>query len=142
MFSSINSVGALIYAKNTGRFLFLLRNNSSFSGTWGLAGGKIEHNETSMQALIREIKEELDVTLEDYKIIPVDLFTSENRKFRYNTFIVLVDEEFMPTLNDEHRGYCWCKLDDHPKPLHPGVYGTFKIESIQQKIETILSSVV
>ena len=135
----IASVGALIYAKNTGRFLFLLRSNSSYAGMWGLVGGKIDANETSKQALIREINEEIGIRLSDTKIIPVDLFTSTNKKFMYNTYLVILEEEFLPTLNNEHSGYCWCTLTSYPKPLHPGVYGTMKIEAIQQKIETILS---
>lgn len=135
---SIASVGALIYAKNTGRFLFLLRNNSSYSGTWGLAGGKMESQETAGQALLREIKEEIGLKLGTAKIIPVDLFTSANGKFVYNTYVVMVEEEFIPTLNNEHKGYCWCGLGDYPKPLHPGVYGTFKIDAIQSKIETAI----
>jgi len=133
---SIASVGALIHAKSTGRFLFLLRNNGGYAGTWGLAGGKIERKETTSQALLREIKEEIGVDLYQAKIVPVDLFTSPNGRFVYNTYIVAVENEFLPTLNDEHRGYCWCSIGDYPKPLHPGVYGTFKIDAIQSKIET------
>lgn len=137
---SIASVGALIYAKDTGRFLFLLRNNSSYSGTWGLTGGKVEYRETAGQALLREIKEEIGLSLDATKIIPVDLFTSANGKFVYNTYVVIVDEEFIPKLNSEHKGYCWSGLGDYPKPLHPGVYGTFKIDAIQSKIEVAVQT--
>lgn len=138
---AIAGVGALIYAKNTRRFLFLLRNNSSYSGTWGLTGGKVESCETAGQALLREIKEEIGLSLDTSRIIPVDLFTSTNGKFVYNTYVVPVNEEFIPTLNDEHSGYCWCEIGSYPKPLHPGVYGTFKIEAIQTKIETAIQLV-
>ena len=45
--------------------------------------------------------------------------------------------EFIPLLNDEHRGYCWVNVEDYPKPLHSGVFRTFKISVILDKIKTI-----
>ena len=131
------SVGALIYAKNTDRFLFLLRNGRSFSGSWGLVGGKINKNEAVGHALIREIKEEIDLDVSEERIVPLEIFTSPNKKFLFYSYLLLVNKEFMPKLNDEHRGYCWCYLEDHPKPLHPGLHITFKTEEINQKINTI-----
>lgn len=137
--STINSVGALIYAKNTERFLFLLRNSASYSGSWGLVGGKTEKNETTKEALLREIREEIGQDLESVRIIPLELFTSLNKRFTYNTYLLVIEEEFLPVLNAEHRGYAWCRLEDHPKPLHPGVHGTFKLDEIKRKISTAVS---
>jgi hypothetical protein len=50
-----------------------------------------------------------------------------------------VDEEFVPRLNDEHRGYCWVGIKDHPRPLHPGVWRSFKFDSVIEKLETLES---
>ena len=41
----VEGVGAFIYCIDTKRYLFLLRNTSKYSGTWGLAGGKIDPGE-------------------------------------------------------------------------------------------------
>jgi 8-oxo-dGTP pyrophosphatase MutT (NUDIX family) len=112
-----------------------------YTNTWGLVGGKTELGETAAAALLREIREETGRDLSNAKIIPVDLFTSLNEQFTYNTYLILVDNEFIPTLNDEHKGYAWCDLESYPKPLHPGVYGTFKIDEIQQKIQTVINAV-
>jgi 8-oxo-dGTP pyrophosphatase MutT (NUDIX family) len=131
--------GAMIYCTTTNRYLFLLRNNGRYSNTWGLVGGKIELNETVQQGLEREIQEELGGIIKDAKYVPVEQFTSENGKFVYHTFLVKVEEEFVPVLNDEHRGYCWVPLEDHPKPLHPGVYRTIKIKSSKDKLKTLES---
>lgn len=137
--SLVESVGAFIYCTTTKRYLFLLRNSSKYSGTWGVAGGKIELGESIVDSLLREIQEELGGTIKDPKLIPIEKFTSDNGNFTYHTFIAPVDEEFTPMLNNEHRGYCWVELDDHPKPLHPGVWRTINFASVAEKIKTLES---
>jgi 8-oxo-dGTP pyrophosphatase MutT (NUDIX family) len=131
--------GALIYAKNTNRYLFLLRNKSKYAGSWGIVGGKIEPGETVITGLVREIKEEIGVDYQKRKFIPLETFTADNRKFIYYTFVVSVDDEFVPKLNDEHRGYCWVTLDDHPRPLHPGLWRSFNFDIVKKKIKTLES---
>ena len=133
----LEGVGAFIYCTATKRYLFLLRNESRYSGTWGVAGGKIEFGESISESLLREIAEELGGTIPHAKLIPLEKFTSDNDKFIYHTFIVPVDEEFVPLLNKEHRGYCWVGLEDHPKPLHPGVWRTINFEAVVAKIKTL-----
>jgi 8-oxo-dGTP pyrophosphatase MutT (NUDIX family) len=137
--SFIESAGAFIYCTTTNRYLFLLRNQCRYSGTWGVVGGKLETNESIVASLLREIQEELGGTIKDVKLIPIEKFTSDNGNFVYHTFIAPVEEEFVPTLNEEHRGYCWVHLDDHPKPLHPGVWRTINFDSVVAKIKTLES---
>ena len=134
-----SSVGCLIYAKSTGRYLFLLRDGQKYGGTWGLVGGKVENDEIASTALYREAMEETGVDLRSMKTIPIETFTSDNRRFVYHTFLISVEDEFVPRLNAEHRGWCWVELKDHPRPLHPGVWRTFKFKSIVEKISTIES---
>ncbi len=129
-------VGALFYSKHTKRYLFLLRNGNKHNGHWGLVGGKVEVNETPAQALTREIVEEIG-TVSYSKVIPLEHFTSDNAKFEYHTYLICVDREFVPELNHEHRGYAWTSVNDHPKPLHPGVWRTFNFQSILDKIKTL-----
>ena len=51
--------------------------------------------------------------------------------------MIPLDGEFIPLLNEEHRGYCWVALEDHPKPLHPGVWRTINFDVIIEKIKTL-----
>lgn len=127
--------GALIYSRATKRYLFLLRNQKRHAGSWGLVGGGVDANESPMEALQREIVEEIG-ELNFNKIIPLEKFTSENNNFEYHTYIITVDKEFVPNLNNEHRGYAWTTIEDHPKPLHPGVWRTFNFQVILEKIKT------
>lgn len=135
--SSLISAGALLYCPTTHRYLFLLRSGHKHDGTWGLAGGKINAGETIVTGLLREIREEIGVDLSSNKIIPVEQFTSESGHFTYHTYVIRVAEEFIPTLNEEHRGFCWVPLGDYPRPLHPGVWRTVNFQSIVEKIRTL-----
>jgi 8-oxo-dGTP pyrophosphatase MutT (NUDIX family) len=133
----IEGVGTFIYCSGTQRYLFLLRNSSKYAGTWGLAGGKIDIGEQLLDSLYRELREELGYEFTNDKVIPIEKFTSDNGNFSYHTFLIPVAEEFVPNLNYEHRGYCWVALEDHPKPLHPGVWRTVNFKSVVDKIKTL-----
>jgi 8-oxo-dGTP pyrophosphatase MutT (NUDIX family) len=127
--------GALIFSRSTKRYLFLLRNQKRHAGSWGLVGGNIERNESPIDALRREIREEIGAVHYN-KIIPLEKFTSDSGTFEYHTCLIVVDHEFVPKLNNEHRGYAWTSIKDHPNPLHPGVWRTFNFQVILDKIKT------
>ena len=133
----IEGTGALIYSISTKRYLFLLRNGTKYANTWGLPGGKLERGETVAKGLAREIEEELGGVIADAKLYPIEKFTSDNNKFTYHTFLIPVDEEFVPVLNHEHKGYAWCAVEDHPNPLHPGVWRTISFNEVVDKLKTV-----
>jgi 8-oxo-dGTP pyrophosphatase MutT (NUDIX family) len=131
--------GGLFLAKDTRRFLLLLRNQGKTAGTWGLVGGKKEPEDvTLIDSLTREIQEEVGKTPPIKKIVPLELFTSNDQNFQYNTYVLLVDREFIPVLNEEHVGYAWCSFDNWPKPLHQGLKNSFNNKTIRAKLEVIL----
>ena len=138
----IECSGGLFLAKDTKRFLFLLRNQGKTAGTWGIVGGKKEPKDlTAYQALEREIHEEIGDSKPIKKVIPLELFTSEDQKFCFNTYVLIVDREFIPTLNDEHVGYAWCDYKCWPKPLHQGVKRSLMNKINKAKIELLLDIV-
>ena len=140
--NSINSVvcsGGLFLARDTKRFLLLLRTQGKTADTWGLVGGKKEPSDiTAFDALTREIKEEVGKTPVIKKVVPLELFTSNDQNFQYNTYVLIVDREFIPTLNGEHSGYSWSNFDCWPKPLHQGVKNSLSNKSIKTKLELLL----
>lgn len=134
--------GALFYARNTKRFLFLERTKTKTAGQWGLVGGKAEGNETPWKALEREISEEVGKTPPIKKVIPLEMFTSNDSKFFFHTYLAIVDNEFIPTLNDEHSGYAWTNVNCWPKPLHVGLRNTLQNRAIKDKLQTVLDLIV
>jgi 8-oxo-dGTP pyrophosphatase MutT (NUDIX family) len=131
--------GGFFLARDTKRFLLLLRTHEKTAGTWGIVGGKKEPNDrTQLDTLTREVKEELGFLPKIDKFIPLELFSSHDRHFHYNTFVMIVDNEFIPNLNSEHAGYAWCSYDNWPKPLHRGVKNSLNNRVIKAKLELLI----
>jgi 8-oxo-dGTP pyrophosphatase MutT (NUDIX family) len=129
--------GALIYALDTERFLFLHRANGKQKNMWGLVGGTSEDGETPWTALQREITEEIGST-EILKTLPLESFVSNDNAFYFHTYLALVREEFLPKLNNEHNGYAWVSMGKWPKSLHHGLRNTLQNKNIQRKLETVI----
>lgn len=129
------SAGVFFYAPNTNRFLFLLRADDRTPGNWGIPGGKIEKGETILEGIERECQEELGYFPTDAKLVPIQKFV--NNTFIYHTFFCEVDNEFLPSLNDEHLGYCWVPYSCYPKPLHPGLFNTINFDIVKDKLDRL-----
>lgn len=137
--TNIHCAGALFLAQSTQRFLFLERAQGRTAGTWGLAGGKQEPSDaTTYEALLRECQEELGFVPGIIKTVPVERYASNDELFYYNTYVLIVAEEFIPRLNKEHWGYSWVSYDHWPKPLHQGLRTTLSSRTTRTKLETIL----
>ena len=130
--------GALFYSTSTKRFLLLQRTDSKTRGMWGLVGGRMRYTESAFEGLKREIVEEVGQTPTFKKVIPLELFTSNDQKFFFNTYLIAVEPEFIPKLNVEHSGYCWCAFECWPKNLHMGLKNTLNNKAIKGKLQTIL----
>ncbi len=136
---TLTGVGCLFWSRKTNRFLFVLRNTKTYKFTWALVGGKVEIGETVYEAMCREITEELGSLPDIVKTIPIEKFTHKKNKFIYETFVNIIEDEFIPVLNDEHVGYSWVDVDHFPKPLHPGLFNTLNIDAINDKLKTLVN---
>lgn len=131
--------GALFYTLKTKRFLFLHRTQGKHKNLWGLVGGTNEGCETPWEGLQREIKEEIGAVTNIKKTIPLETFVSNDSKFLFHTYLCIVDEEFIPTLNKEHDGYAWCSFGKWPKPLHHGLRNTLSSKINLAKLEAVFN---
>ena len=130
------SAGVFFYCTYTKRYLYLLRTDSKNPGNWGIPGGKIEEDETLFEGIARECEEELKYFPNKAKLIPIQKFV--NNTFTYHTFFCIIENEFIPILNEEHVGYAWVDYKRYPKPLHPGLFNTVNFEVVQEKIIKII----
>jgi hypothetical protein len=115
--------GLLFLAKTTGRILLILQDEKWTVPTFARSASLLE---------------DADVLLKDYhsgRILPIELYLSEDRGFEYGTYVCLVTDEFLtlavPTL-------AWCSLDHLPKQLHGGLKTTLNNQLIRTKIDTIM----
>jgi len=70
-------VCGLILENNKRKILFQLRDNKpsiAYPNCWGTFGGHIEDGETPEETIKREIKEELDYDLKDFKLYNIYFF--------------------------------------------------------------------
>jgi hypothetical protein len=115
--------GILFLSKNTKRILLILENQKWTVPTF-----------PRRSTLLEDVRDLLD----DYsqgKLIPLELYLSEDKGFEYGTYICLVDQEFLTTASNT---ICWSDIDNLPKQLHNGLKTTLNSSVIRTKIDTVL----
>ena len=115
--------GLLFLAKTTGRVLLILEDTRWTVPTFARSG-----------PLLDDAKNLLDSYCEG-RILPIELYLSEDRGFEYGTYVCLVEEEFLTQITPT---VCWSALTCLPKQLHGGLKATLNSLLIRTKIETIL----
>lgn len=86
-FASIMEVAAC-YCHFEDRLLVVKRHpKKSQGGTWGVPGGKLEKNETSIDALVREMREETGIQLIKSELKEIGtLYIRQTIDFKYHLF--------------------------------------------------------
>jgi hypothetical protein len=116
--------GLLFISKNTKKILLILE-----QGKWTVPTFQRSESLIEDSALL----------LSEYasgKIIPIELYLSNDRGFEYGTYVCLVESEFIV---NTQKTIAWCNFNEIPGNLHPGLKNTLKNQLIRTKIETILS---
>lgn len=113
------AAGCIPMSRISGKILVVLRSAKvEESGTWGNVGGAHHADEAPKDAALRELHEETGY-MGRAEMVPLLLFTSGT--FRYQNYLALVEEEFIPDLGWEADAFKWCHLDELPYPLHFGI---------------------
>jgi len=112
------SVGVIFMRDN--KLLLIKKNKAPYEGKYSIVGGHLCHNETPVEAIIREIKEELGIDV--YKINLLKKFYNiKGDLCRYNftnhIWFVFESTELLDDLDiqaskDEIEDYEWVKIED------------------------------
>jgi hypothetical protein len=115
--------GLLFLARTTGRILLILQDERWTVPTFARSAALLE---------------DAEILLKEYhtgRILPIELYLSEDRGFEYGTYVCLVDNEFLTMAENT---VAWCNLDYLPKQLHGGLKTTLNNQLIRTKIDTIM----
>ena len=115
--------GLLFLAKITGRILLILDTDRWTVPTFQRSSSLLEDADTLLTQYAQG------------RIVPIELYLSEDRGFEYGTYVCVVDQEFLTLAS---KTICWADLDCLPKQLHSGLRTTLNNQVIRVKIETIL----
>jgi ADP-ribose pyrophosphatase YjhB (NUDIX family) len=133
-------VGTLFVSTETKRILLNLRApHKTHPMCWSLWGGMVEDNEQPKEALLRELREEMNFEPDIEKIYPFDVYQSRDKHFKYFSFVCVVKEEFIPELNSESAGYAWIDFGQWPKPMHLGAKISFCNKKAEDRLRLILN---
>lgn len=136
----IRAAGTVFLSKKTKRMLLNFRSSSVTKPfSWGFWGGKLNTNENIHEGLTREVIEELGFIPEYEAITIIDEYVSQDGLFKYYSFVVIVNEEFIPITNDESAGFAWVNIGEYPRPLHPGATVILENKSIIKSLKKLVN---
>ena len=109
---SKNVVAAII--KNNNQYLIVQRNRNKHLGLkWEFPGGKVYDNETFEEALSREIKEELNITINMYEKIAEEKYKDEKIDIVLHYFLCFQKSGTIKL--NEHEDLVWVEKKDFDK---------------------------
>lgn len=113
-----------LFNKDFSKILLIKRNREKrekYGRDWGNIGGKIELGEFSIQACLREAREEAGLKLEQKKIKLVDvreIIHEETGEYAIHfRYCAILDENISLVLNDESEEYRWFNINDLPNNM-------------------------
>ena len=80
----VNVVAALI--EKNGCFLLAQRAGGSLKGKWEFPGGKVEENEIEEAAIVREIYEELNISVKCEEFVDKTIFIKDDKEITLNLY--------------------------------------------------------
>lgn len=126
------AAGALVYAKDTKKFLVAMRSDEVLQpNTFGVIGGKIDNENVEItEEVLRELNEETGFEGDiDFTLIS----TYIKGEFRYRTFLGTIEKEFVPNPTIEFKWensfFKWVTLEElqQLEPKHFGLTYTLNV---------------
>ena len=108
MMKTIEVVSAIII--RNGEIFATKRGYGDFQGWWEFPGGKIEDGESPQEALVREIREELDAEIEVKELLEIVEWDYPNFHLTMHCFICSLVSESLHL--NEHEAATWLTVDN------------------------------
>lgn len=121
----------LAVIERNGTYLFTKRidENPAYHDKWQLPGGGMEFGESPEETLVREVREELGVEIENINLIPY--IDYKVRSHWHGIFLsyqcLLKDEDAKIILNEEASAYRWFRPDEIDYAKYPIFEGCVEI---------------
>ena len=114
--SQIQTAVRAIITDGEKRILIIKRANTKFcEGWWNLPGGKIDFNQTAEKAVIREVKEETQLSCTSTKFLfYMDNLPSEKYNTHFLTLFFFCECNGIVDLNRESAEFHWMSSDEMP----------------------------
>ena len=107
-----NVVAAII--KKNNKFLIVQRNKNKHLGLkWEFPGGKVKESETFEKALMREIKEELNISISMYEKIAEEKYKDDKIDIILHYYLCSLENGTMKL--NEHEAFLWVEKKDFYK---------------------------
>jgi hypothetical protein len=117
--------GLLFFSTNTGRVLLVLEDTKWTVPTF-----------PRLDNLLKDAHPLIDSYYgKPARVLPIELYLSEDKGFEYGTYVCLVKDEFLTTVSST---ISWSSLKNLPKQLHTGLKNTLNNPIIRTKLDTIL----
>ena len=131
-----NVVGAIILNSNEEILIMTRKQDDFMGGIDELPSGNMEENETILESLKREVKEETNLDINEVVsyVNSFDYTSSSGKKARQYNFVVNV-KDTKDIILTEHDNYKWLKLEDaiNNKDITDEVKFTLEIYKFNKK---------
>ncbi|MGK0467271.1 NUDIX hydrolase [Clostridium sp.] len=88
-----------------------LHKTEEIGGLWELPGGRMEFGETAEETLFREVKEEINLVINSYKLLDTWNFVSKEYQITGVIYLCTIKDGNV-ILSDEHDKYQWLEFND------------------------------
>ena len=128
---TLNVVAAII--KKDNKILATKRGYGEFINMWEFPGGKIEPNESKEDALIREIKEELNLSVVKHKFMSSRFH--EPKDILMLNFIVVVEDTPIKLKADEIKEARWCTPEEALALIRKGTTAEYFLQNAVRELK-------
>jgi 8-oxo-dGTP pyrophosphatase MutT (NUDIX family) len=127
--AATRAAGIMFRTKKDGMVLLMRRGaGGDYPFHFSVPGGHLAEGEDPEAAARRETKEEMGI---DYEGPLVKLYDDG----QFVTYLADVEEQIVPKLNYEASGYVWCRPENAPQPLHPGLDIAFRVACSSSELD-------